>query len=407
MKIAYVIARFPVLSETFVASEIERLCARGIDVRIYSFARPREQDLGKLSPAVRALQDRTTYITHGAAIASLLARPVDALRGIAVGQRISRAASIKSNSILMLLRAVALAKLMRAEGIGHLHAHWPYASQLAHIVRKITGVSYSISVHAHEVAHDNGHFPVIFPALSFATFCNRGALEYLLPRIHHTERDRAHLVYHGVDLERFKPLPLIAANGPIHVVSAGRLTRTKGFDRLIRACASACEQGLDVRLTVLGQGPIAEELRALAAQLSYGDRLTMPGWVSHEQVRDHMRSAHLFALLADTTYHDGLPNVVLEAMASARPVVLSPLPSANEVVTAGVEGFVLSNADDIAGFVKVVSELSKRPDTIMRMGAAARHRVERDHDANVQIERMVELMARHVNPGARISSSAQ
>ena len=397
MKVAYLVGRFPVLSETFVASEIDRLCARGFDIHIYSFAGPPQQDVTQLSPGVRRLLERTRYIGTADVLAAMLSAPASVLRGLQAARGLHGAASMKANAALRLLRAVAIARRLRADGVRHLHAHWPYASQIAHIVRDISGASYSISVHAHEVAHDDGHFPVIFPALSFAAFCNRGAMEHLLPRMPRTARERAHLIYHGVDLEKFEPLPLPESVQPIRVISAGRLTRTKGFDRLIRACATAYEQGIDVHLTVLGRGSLETELRALAADLRFSERLTMPGWVSHENVREHMRRAHVFALLADTSFHDGLPNVALEAMASARPVVLSPLPAAGEAVEDGVEGYVLKAPADVEGFIDVLRRFQNEPELVRSMGQAARRRVERDHDANVQIERMAGLMDRFAN----------
>jgi glycosyltransferase involved in cell wall biosynthesis len=108
-----------------------------------------------------------------------------------------------------------------------------------------------------------------------------------------------------------------------------------------------------------------------------------------------MRQAHVFALLADTSFHDGLPNVVLEAMASGRPVIVSPLPAAGEAVTHGVEGFVLSGADDTAGVIHALRTLQEAPSLLRQLGAAARRRVEMDHDANVQIDRLASLFRSH------------
>lgn len=394
MKIAYLVADFPVLSETFVANEIDKLTQRGADIRVFAFAAPASADLAKMNDASGRLATRTTYISLRDVFCAAALRPLDVLRGVRPSRILHGASTTRSNRILMLLRAVAVAREVRRAGLEHVHAHWPYASQIAHLVRVITGVSFSISIHAHEVAHDNGHFPVIFPELSFAAFCNRGAMEYLLPRIAQKERARAQLIYHGVDLAMFDELPLPADAQMIRLISAGRLTRTKGFDRLIRACAAARAQGLDVRLTILGRGPMEPELRAAATETGFADFLTMPGWVPQQEVRRYMESAHAFALLADTSFHDGLPNVVLEAMASGRPVILSPLPAASEAVSDGVEGFVLKDPADTTGLVEAIRRLQGEPGLLQKLGAAARKRVAADHDANVQIEKMAELLDR-------------
>src|SRR2546430_7881119 len=81
---------------------------------------------------------------------------------------LERVTMFKSNSHLRLLRAARLARELTAAGIGHLHAHWPYATQIAYLVNRLTGIPFSISIHAHEVEYDYGHFPSVFESVSFA-----------------------------------------------------------------------------------------------------------------------------------------------------------------------------------------------------------------------------------------------
>ena len=399
MKLAYLIANFPLLSETFVAHEIARLRRRGCEVHILAFGVPPAADVERLEPLSRELRGATQYVTLLDGLLATTTQVFEAARSMGAARALRTAATLKCNSILMLLRAAAVARIMKQRGIRHVHAHWPYASQVAHLARQIAGVSYSISVHAHEVAHDNGHFPLIFRELSFAAFCNRGAMEYLLARIDGAARSRAHLVYHGVDLSGFRSLPWPSTVRPLHVISAGRLTRTKGFDRLIRACAAARDAGVDVRLTLLGRGSCEPQLRELAHELRFEEFLSMPGWVPHHEVTSYLQGAHVFALLADTSFHDGLPNVVLEAMASGRPVILSALPAAQEAVRDGSEGFIVQDLEDPTPVVRILRRLQTEAGLLERLGAAARRRVEADHDAEAQIENMVALFARCTGVG--------
>lgn len=394
MKIAYLIGNFPVLSETFVAQEIERLHTCGLNVRVFAFGMPNAADLEKLTPSLRDLMRDTQYLFPRRIIAAAAMQPLAALRGWGANQTIHAAASLKPRRSWRLIRALGLIDRMRREGITHVHAHWPYATQVAYLAHRMAGISFSISIHAHEVAHENGHFPLIFESVSFAAFCNRGAMKHLLAQLPPEAQARAHLVYHGVDLERFRPLPLPPAAAPLSIISAGRLTPTKGFDRLIRGCAAARAAGIDVRLTILGRGGCESSLRALAQTEGIAEYVDMPGWVSHDQMTAYLRNAHVFALLADTTFHDGLPNVLLEAMASGRPVILSPLPAANEAVTEGGEGFILNHPDDTPGFVAALGQLNGDSDRMRVMGAAASARVRRDHDAQVQITHLVDLFKR-------------
>ena len=100
------------------------------------------------------------------------------------------------------------------------------------------------------------------------------------------------------------------------------------------------------------------------------------------------RGAHIFALMADTEYGDGLPNVVLEAMASGRPVILSPLPAAEEAITNGVEGIILNSATDEEGMVNALQRLAGDRAKLPVMGQAARRRVESKFDQDIHARRL-------------------
>lgn len=391
MRLAYLVPKFPCLSETFVAGEFLRIRRSGIDAIAYGCERPDSEDAANLSPEVAALIDDTTYMNRMSSAVAALFQPKNVLKLSAGNRELQNKATAKSNAGLRLARAVAIGNDLKRQGVTHLHAHWPYATQLAWLVNKLTGIPYSVSIHAHEVEHENGHFPEVFKSLSFATFCNRGAMDRLLSQLPAAAADRSHLVYHGVDISRFEPVPVPSIEGePFRVVSAGRLTKTKGFDRLISACAELVRRGVDVQLTVLGRGAEESALRAHAASLRFTGRLDMPGWVSHDEVRRRLVDAHVFALLANTNFHDGLPNVVLEAMAVGRPIVLSALPAAGEAVDDGIEGRIVVNHND-PGIAADALQSAAAPGAAEQMGASARERVVRDHDADVQIMKLVDL----------------
>jgi glycosyltransferase involved in cell wall biosynthesis len=304
---------------------------------------------------------------------------------------IQQSSTLKSKKSLRLLRALAIAKECARDGIDHIHAHWPYAAQIAHLVNQLNDTPYSVSIHAHEVEHDHGHFPVVFRSLKFATFCNSAGRNRVLSRLDPQAEQKSHLVYHGVNLESFQPAPPVTPNSPLRVISAGRLTRTKGFDNLIKGCAALKHKGIKVDLTILGSGQLEVELWELARNLEFESNLRMPGWIDHGEVADRIRNSHVFALMANTNYNDGLPNVALEAMACGRPVILSPLPAAREAVTQNVDGFVLESPDDIDGLVDILESLAADPRILTQMGEAARDTIESQFNANAHSQRLLDL----------------
>ncbi len=256
----------------------------------------------------------------------------------------------------------------------------------------LTNIPFSFSVHAHEVQYEYGHVPIALERAEFAAFCNGAAMERLLGRLPPGARSNSRLVYHGVDLTQFSYLAFPRSTGPFRILSAGRLTHTKGFDRLIHACAIAKTQGVPIELTILGTGPIEGELVDLAGIAGLSDQVHLPGWVSHSQVAEYLHDSHLFALAADTNYDDGLPNVVLEAMACGRPVLLSPLPAATEAVSQGVEGIIVRSADDVEAFAESIVHLHEERSEAEEMGKAARYGVEEKFNAAASIRCLRNLM---------------
>ena len=391
MKLASLVAEFPKPSETFVSREVQTLQRLGLPVEVFAVKPPAAPDLAKLDPPMRHLAAQVHYLSLAAAAPGLTSQ----WRKIGPAHRanaaLQKAATLKTNPAARFLRAVALARRCQKQGITHLHAHWPYATQIACLVHHLTSLPFSVSIHAHEVEYDFGHFPTAFETLSFATFCNQAAMERLLGRLGPGARDKSYLVYHGVDLSGFTALPYPGESGPPRVVSAGRLTPTKGFDRLVRACAQFKQLGGEIELTILGEGALADALSALAREHNFAENLHLPGWLPHDQVARHLAASHLFALMADTNFHDGLPNVLLEAMACARPAIISPLPASSEAITDGREGYILPSAGDEAGMVAALQRCAAQRSTLAAMGEAARARVTRTFDQDLHGSSLIEL----------------
>lgn len=378
-------------SETFVFREVLGLLDRGLEIEVHAVTRPSASELAVLPKAAQALAEEVHYIDSWEsaralpwALASSSARALNA--------RLDREATLKANPWARLARAGAIARRVRAGGAERIHAHWPYAAQMAALAHELTGTPFSVSVHAHEVAHDGGHFAAIYEKLELASFCNRAAMEYLLEKLPPGAMDRSELNYHGVDLGSFPLLPLAPPPPPLEVLAVGRLAKTKGMDRLVRGVAKARAQGLEVRLTLVGDGSQRDALEAQVRDEGLSGHVQFCGWVEHGQVRERLAACHVLALLPDIDFHEGLPNVVLEAQAAGRPVVLSPLPAAAEVLRQGENGWVLSAPTAIDELVDVFRTLLDEPQRLGRMHPHARQAVEEGFDATTCLDRLCQQL---------------
>src|SRR5262245_45867242 len=223
MKIAYVLPTFPKGSETFVYREIAALNRLGVETAVYACARPSEDELCTLSDVARRLAASTHYL-EGSELVAGFAHALCSREALHLNREFQRRATLRSHAILRLARAGAIARRLRSEPADRLHAHWPYASQVAALVRVLTRLPLDVGVHAHEVVSDSGHFAPLWPHVEVVHFCNATAMHQLLQQLPAGSDRKCHLVYHGVDLAAFPALPMPPVDGALRLITVGRLS---------------------------------------------------------------------------------------------------------------------------------------------------------------------------------------
>ena len=161
-------------------------------------------------------------------------------------------------------------------------------------------------------------------------------------------------------------------------MSVGRLVPFKGFDDLIDACAELARRRIDFVCDIIGDGPLRETLQAKIEQLDLSSRVNLLGSLSQGAVLEKLQAADIFALASTTDTQgatDVFPTVILEAMASARPVVSTRLAGIPELVVDGQTG-MLAPPGDSAAFAHALEELLRDPELRLRFGDAGRARIE-------------------------------
>lgn len=386
--IGYFVSNFPKLSETFISREVLLLKKNNVKLKLYASKKPSKSEMNLFQSEIKLIVNDVEYFTKLNVFLALILNANLFLKNFKLAKLLSNEATNKTNPYLLLGRSIMLGKKSLSSGIHHLHAHWPYATMVVYLVHKIFGITYSISIHAHEMFHENGHFNRTLKHMSFASFCNKAAMD-VITKDYPSLQTKCHLIYHGVNLNNFPLLEPLKLNDRINIVSAGRLTSTKGFDRLIKACSICRERGLNVYLTILGIGDLKNELERVALENNFSAYLNMPGWVDRENVRTYMSESHFFGLMADVNYHDGLPNVALEAMSVGRPVILSPLPAAKEAIKNSENGFILNKKDDYEGFFTIINKLFNNRSVYNDICANSRKTIEIEFADNIHIKKMI------------------
>lgn len=398
--IGYVLKRYPRLSETFILQEILGLERLGVPLHVFAIMDPREPIV---HPEVAQVRAKVEYLSTG--FWSDLARIADCharlfvrspARYVAV---LLRTFVIRSKpfwslraTIKHFLQAGVLAYRAQAQGIDHFHAHFAHnPAKLARVASLLTGIPYSFTTHAKDlyladpvVLADKIHtarFVVTCTGYNRTHLCR--LLEAERPELAQADTQKIHLVYHGVDLSRFRPGRRAEASAIPTILSVGRLVDKKGFPHLVRACGILKAQGRRFECDIYGSGPLRGELLALIGELELDGVVRLRGSRTQDDLVSVYQQADVFALAPRVLQNgdrDGIPNVLLEASASGLPIVTTDVSGIPELVDPERTGLLVP-PDDPGALADALGRLLEDDAFRGRLGRAARDRAAARFDA--------------------------
>ena len=324
MKIAYLVNTYPSPSHSFIRREIHALERLGHEVHRFAI-RPtpdRLVDPGDLAELVRTEHLLRQGVRLPLALLTTLARsPRRAFGALGLAARLARvSARNPAYHLVYLAEAAYLAARCRELGITHLHAHFgTNSATVAMLAAALGGPSFSFTAHGPE-EFDRPDALALGEKIGRAAFAV-GVSSYgrsqLCRWVEYGVWDRIHVVHCGIEPARFpscEPLPA----GATSLVSIGRFAEQKGQLLLIDAFAEAVADGTDLTLTLVGDGPMRREIEARILAHDLASRVTVTGWLAEAGVRDAIDRAHALVM---PSFAEGLPMVIMEAMAAGRPVV--------------------------------------------------------------------------------------
>ncbi|MGQ9669257.1 MAG: glycosyltransferase [Desulfosoma sp.] len=414
-RLGMILKGYPRISESFISQEIALLESRGLPIEIYSLRRPRESFTHE---SVRRIRAPVTYVPeyvlpHLPAVmvpnlrlwASLGVRYVRSFRDAAC-----RAVDRRTTATLRHFLQGGYLAYHRVMGrpVRHLHAHFCHTpTSVAFFASQLTGVPYSFTAHAKDIyTSDPEQLRRKMRRACFVVTCTAYNARYLrslldaggATGVQHRTFVAIHTIYHGIDLHFFAygtaPLPA----PPFRVLSVGRLVPKKGYDDLLQALKILETWGVDFHFDHIGSGENKDTIRDLARRLGLWPRVTFHGTLPHEKVIDFYRRSHVFVLACKTAPNgdrDGIPNVLVEAMAVGVPVVSTRHSAIPELVQDGVTGTLVPPASPLAlaGAIKNVLEAGTSLESQRR---AARRTVETHFDSGRCIGHLEALLRKAV-----------
>ena len=389
--VGVILKAFPRLSETFILREILALEARGLELHLFALRDPREaaihDDVGRVRAEVHYLPDALgmtwpRFLTS----AVRLGRTRRGAFGPALRFALSRSLSERRFATLKrFLQAVYLVdRSLPGTGVSHLHAHFGHdPTSVAFFAAWLSGRDYSFSAHAKDVyAQDPAWLREKIARARFVVTCTEYNRQYL-----QTLAEPGACVlraYHGIDATRFEPRP--AGDGPSRpttILSVGRLVPKKGFLTLVRALRRLADRAVPFRCLIVGEGPLRRALASEIASLGLQDRVEIAAPMPHRRLLDRFREADVFTLACEVQEdgdRDGIPNVIVEAMAMGLPVVATRVSGIPECVEDGVTGYLVTEKDPEA-LAERIARLAADRNLAARLGSAGRLKVEREFDA--------------------------
>jgi colanic acid/amylovoran biosynthesis glycosyltransferase len=392
-RVAYVLKMYPRFSETFVLSELLELERQGADLRVFSLKRPDDgiehADVARLSAPVVYLPESLAGLVRAQGRALRL-WPRRYLRMLAAVLRRARWASLKH-----FLQAGAIAPELGRDGVRHVHAHFASgATSVALYLGRLAEVSYSFTAHAKDIYLDTVRPADLVRKLQAARFAVTVSDFNVRHLARYANGSRIVRVYNGLDLERFV-VNGVARERPPLVLAIGRLIEKKGFDDLIRACAILAGERTPFRCAIVGKGPLREQLAGLVAELGLEGRVELAGPLPRERLVDlYPRASALAApcVVGSDGNRDGLPTVLVEAMALGVPVVATDVTGIPELVEDGLTGLLVPQRDP-AALAAAVRQLFSDPDGASALARRARERVEARFDLRVNVAELRRLFA--------------
>ncbi|HUC00754.1 MAG TPA: glycosyltransferase [Solirubrobacterales bacterium] len=410
-RVAYVVGRYPAVSHAFVTREVLALRAAGVEVETISIHRAEDGDA--LSATDRAERERT-YALLPVRLGALLGAHLRAFAGAPRAYLATLAGALRDGppgirgrvwQLFYFLEAIMVWNRCRSRGVRHLHAHHlNQAADAAMLAVRYANArggpawTWSFTMHGPNELYDVSRFQLAEKAgeAAVVTCISDFARSQVMGFTDEDRWTRFTVVHCGVDPTEFDPGRAASngaapapGDGPFRVLYVGRLVPFKGQAILLEATAALRRRGIDARLTMIGEGPAREGAERRAAEFGLNGEVRFAGAVGQDEIRSHYAAADVFCL---PSFAEGVPVVLMEAMAMAVPVVTSRIMGISELVDDGAQGLLVrpGRADELAA---ALERLARDPELRERLGRGGRAKVSAEFDVRESGRQLAAIFA--------------
>ena len=388
LTIAYLINQYPKVSHSFIRREIISVEACGIRVKRFSL----RSCSTELVDEADKLELTRVRVVLAVGIVSLLfrllriavTRPIRFLQALWLTLRLGWCSERGVlRHLAYLAEACILLRWFSDSDVAHVHAHFgTNSTTVAMLCRAIGGPPYSFTVHGPEEFDKVKAIALVekVERAAFVVTVSCFGKSQLYRWCEQRQWSKIHVVHCGVD-DGFLAQPSIAVEAEPRLVCVGRLCEAKGHLVLLEAVGQLATEGLQFKLVLVGDGPLRAEIEALSARLGLQNYVEVLGWASNSEVRQHILASRAMVL---PSFAEGLPVVLMEALALGRPVISTYVAGIPELVEPGVCGWLVppGSIEALTAAIRVALQLPV--EKLQQMGASGAERVAQRHDASIE-----------------------
>ena len=401
LKVAYIMSRFPKLTETFILYEMLAMRQQGIQVEVYPLRREREE---RMHPEalhfveVAHFQPFISLPIIRANLHFLLEKPFVYLKTL---WDLLRANWGSLNFFMGVIgffpKTVLFAYQMRADEVQHVHAHFAsHPAAAGFIIHRLVGIPYSFTAHGSDLHRDRHMLREKVAEAAFVAAISEYNKELIVSECQGNYREKVQVVHCGVDTQifraRFHQTPYEKGENPFMILCVGTLHEVKGQAYLIDACHQLRGRGFNFECHFVGDGPDRKALTHLVQRAGLSDRVHFHGRLTRDQIARLLLDADVLAAPSVPTRdgrREGIPVVLMEAMGSGVPVIASNLSGIPELVNDQLTG-LLVRPRDATSLANALERYIKDPDLRRRLGRAGREKVVEEFDLNKNAARLAQ-----------------
>jgi len=402
-RIAYLVSQYPAYSHTFILREIVQLRQFGVEILVASINLP-DRPFDKLTDIERQEAEQTFYIKQQgmvkavfALVKTLVLNPVGLLRGVKHAIKLG-GWNIKQvlYHFFYLIEALLLGHWMHTQNVQHLHVHFATpAASVGLLVKTVFGYSFSFTVHGPDEFYNVTGYNLLEKIIAADfVFCishyARSQVMKLSPVQMWSKFDVCRL---GVDTQRFIPAVKSQANETCQLLCVGRLTPAKGQAILLESVAQLKQQGITVHLTLVGMGSDEQSLKNYAKSLDIVSQVTFTGAIDQDNILAYYNAADMFVL---PSFAEGLPVVLMEAMAMEIPCITTTITGVPELIQQGQNG-ILVPASDSDSLTQAIKQLAENQALRQQLGQAGRLKVLSDYELYKNTQYLYEKLTQRLN----------